>query len=244
MSTTDTTIAPADPQLPGLPASDLAPALPGRVCVADVTAGWQLPSYVVETFGDLTPAEWWAHCPDGQAMACILPAGEFGSPTRRRLAGVAAAFARLALPAFEAARPGDRRARKAIETAEAYACGEDVSRERLQDAGDAAYAAYAASRRKKVSRRRLLDASQAAADAHAAWSAAYAALAAAHAALAAALSDAAWSAAYAADAHAADAHAAAAYAERKRVLAECADIIRRHYPDVAWVLAEKQKEVR
>ena len=205
--------APSDPMLPvavAEPASGLAPALSGRVRMIAATAGWGLPDYVTETFGDLAPTEWWSSCRSGRAMARILPAGEFGSPVRRRLAAVCAALARLALPAFEAARPGDDRPRRAIELAEAYARGEDIGRERLQVAGDGVRAAGAST------------------------------------ACAAAYATADADAAYAVDAVSAVSYWACVpgAAGMERVPAECADIVRRHYPEgVAWALAEKQKEV-
>jgi hypothetical protein len=103
---------------------------------------------------------------------------------------------------------GDDRPRKAIETAEAWAHGQEgVTLDMVRAAADAA-AAYAAR------------AADAAADA-AAY--AYAARAAARAAAAAAYAY----AAYAADAAARA--AAAAYAKNK-TLAKCANIVRKYYP--------------
>jgi len=146
----------------------------------------------------------WATCLRGDWMLWLAGslAGGPWSDSRRPLVLAACGCARLALPYV---RAGEYRPRLAIETAEAWARGDaGATPQMVRDAYAAAVAAVA-------------DADAVAA-AHAAYAAADAA-AAAHAA----------DAAYAyADADAA-AHAAAA-AQGARVLAECADIVRQHYP--------------
>ena len=140
----------------------------------------------------------WAACPRGDWM--LWMAGKLsGAPEsegRKRLVLAACECARLALPRYEKYYPDDKRPRRCIEAAEAWANGK---------ATNAAAAAYAA------------DAYAADADAYdaAAAAAAYAADADAYAA----------AAAYAADAYAADAADA-----RAKALAQCADIVRKHYP--------------
>jgi hypothetical protein len=144
----------------------------------------------------------WAACERGDWMLWLAgkTSGEPMSEQRKRVVLAACACARLALPHV---RAGEERPLRAIELAERWARGEaDVSRQEMRaaDAADAAYAAAAY-----------------AAYAACGAAAAYAAYAAAYAA------DAAY--AYGAAADAAD----AAYA-RKKILRECADLVRRHYP--------------
>jgi hypothetical protein len=148
----------------------------------------------------------WAACDNPRWMLWYAGrmAGARGSPGRRKIVVVACEIARLVLPIFEAKRPDDKRPRVAIETAERYARGEDVSLADIR----AAYAAAAA-------------ATYAADAAYA--DAAYAAAAAADAAYA----DAAYAAAAAADVAA---YAAAADAARASVKVDILAIVRRHYP--------------
>ena len=151
----------------------------------------------------------WKDCKRGDWMLWILGrlAGPPESESRKKLVLAACACVRLTL---KYVRAGEDRPRLAIEAAEAWARGESgVTIEQVRSAAYAA--AYAA------------DAAYAAAAAYAAFAAAaYAAAAAAYAAFAAA---------YAAFADAAyAAFAAAAYAARTKTLAECADIVRKHYP--------------
>ena len=173
----------------------------------------------------------WAECERGDWMLWLLGrlAGPLESESRRRLVLCACECARLSLHYVPA---GEDRPRVAIETAERWArCEAGVT---LDDVRAAAYAAaYAA------------DAADAAVAVAYAADAAYAAYAYAAYAYAA---DAAYAAAYAADAayaaacaaYAADAAVYAAYAAdaaayaadaRARTLRECADIVRRHYPE-------------
>jgi hypothetical protein len=144
----------------------------------------------------------WAACDNPRWMLWYAGrmAGARGSLGRRKIVVVACEIARLVLPIFEAKRPDDKRPRVAIETAERYARGEDVSLADIR----AAYAAAAA-------------ATYAADAAYA--DAAYAAAAAAVAAYA--------DAAYAA---AADVAAYAADAARASVKVDILAIVRRHYP--------------
>ena len=134
-------------------------------------------------------------------------AGEPGSDARRPLVLAACACARLALPYV---KKGELRPLKTIETAERWARGEAnaPSLEEVRRAAAAAYAAYAAYAYAAYADAAYADAAAAAA------AAAYAADAAA-----AYAADAAYAAAYAADA-----------AARKRVLAQCADIVRATLP--------------
>jgi hypothetical protein len=150
----------------------------------------------------------WAACDNPRWMLWYAGrmAGERGSPCRRKIVAVACEIARLVLPIFEAKRPDDKRPRVAIETAERYARGEDVSLADIR----AAYAAAAA-------------ATYAADAAYA--DAAYAAAAAADVA---AYADAAYAAAAAAAA--ADVAAYAADAARASVKVDILAIVRRHYP--------------
>ena len=154
-----------------------------------------------ETFE--TWEDFWAKNDRGDWMLWVLGklAGPPGSDSRRPLVMAACGCARLALRKVPA---GELRPLKAIETAEAWAIGaEGVTVEGVRSAASAAYAA---------------------ADA-----AAYAADAAAYAASAASAADAAASAAHAA-ASAASAADAASAAARRQALADCADIVRKHYP--------------
>jgi hypothetical protein len=145
----------------------------------------------------------WQKCGRGDWMLWLAGklSGNPDSKSRKKVVLAACQCARLAL---KYVKPGELRPLKAIETAEAWANGNpEVS---LQDVRKAAAAAdYAAA--------------AAAAD--------YAAAAAAYAAAAAA-------AAYADAAYAAAAYAAAAdaaYAARIKTLKECADIVRKYYPE-------------
>ncbi len=158
----------------------------------------------------------WRYCQRGDWMLWLAGhmSGGPDSDARRPLVLAACECARLALSAFEAKHPDDDRPRLAIETAEKWARSEDgVSTEDVRAAADAA-----------------ADAAYAAADA--AYAAAYAAYAAAYAA--------ADAAAYAADAAYAAADTAVYAAERTRVLAECSDIVRRHYPKPPEIGCEKE----
>ncbi|MFA7250084.1 MAG: putative immunity protein [Dehalococcoidia bacterium] len=154
----------------------------------------------------------WSECQRGDWMLWLAGklAGPVGDPRRRLLVGAAAECARLALPLFEAKRPGDGRVRACLDTCDRFAAGDEAVT--IADLRAAAYAAYAAA--------------AAAADAYAAYAAAAAAADAAADADAAYAADAADAAdaAYAADA------ADAADAARVATLAQCADIVRRWYP--------------
>jgi hypothetical protein len=144
----------------------------------------------------------WRDCQRGDWMLWLagMLAGEPGSDKRRPLVLATCECARLALKHVP---DGEDRPRKAIEAAEAWAHGAaGVTLEQVRAYADAAAYAYAY--------------------AYAAY--AYAAAADAAAAAAAAADDAAAAAAYAA--YAADAYAAA----RGTRLAQCADIVRKHYP--------------
>jgi hypothetical protein len=188
----------------------------------------------------------WAVCPRGNWMLWLAGkrSGVARSKARRPLVRATCECARLALPYV---RKGELRPLQAIELAERWAQGETVPRDELRTAaaaaaaaayaagaaaaaayaaGDAAAAAYAAAAAAAYAA--AYAAGDAAGDAAAAGDA-YAAYAAAYAAAAAA-GDAA-AAAYAAAATAAAAAYAAAYADaRSRTLAQCADIVRKHYP--------------
>jgi hypothetical protein len=190
----------------------------------------------------------WNICEDGADMMDALgQVGEPGSDARRPLVLAACDCARLALPHV---LPGEDRPRLAIETAERWARGEDVTLEQVEAAEFFAYTAddaaswAAASASPAATSAAAATAWAAASAAYAAASAAYAAASAATAASAAAhavtyaataahAAATAWAAASdAPDAAAADddAHAYAhAYAA---VLLQCADIVRRYFPDV------------
>jgi hypothetical protein len=179
----------------------------------------------------------WAACDNPRWMLWYAGrmAGARGSLGRRKIVVVACEIARLVLPIFEAKRPDDKRPRVAIETAERYARGEDVSLADIRAAYaadvDAAYdAAYAAA---YAAHDAAYDAAYAAADdadvaAYAAYDAAADVAAAADVDAAA---DAAYAAAAAADVAAYAAYdAAAAAAARASVKVDILAIVRRHYP--------------
>jgi len=162
----------------------------------------------------------WNICEDGAVMLNALgQVGEPGSDARRPLVLAACECARLALPHV---LPGEDRPRLAIETAERWAQGEDVTLEQVRVASrDVFRAAHDAATAENATAH---SAASAAWDAAAtAWTAATHASDVAH--------DAAIDAAYAAT------HAAAkgntmnapshAYAT---VLLQCADIVRRYFP--------------
>ena len=165
-------------------------------------------------FADLEAA--WTACdnPSWLLWYAGRKAGPIGDPKRKVLVTIACECARLVLDIFENRYPDDKRARKAIETAEAWVRGE-VGTQALIDARSAAIsAAYSA----------------------AAYSAAYAAYAAAYTAPEAA----AYAAYSAADYHTDAAYVAAAYATdaastydaavRANMRARCVAIIKKHYP--------------
>jgi len=159
-----------------------------------------------------TLEEAWQACDRGDWMLWYAGkmAGPPGHDSRRPLVLAACECARIALPIFEEKHQGDLRPRKAIETAEAWARG---------DAGvtlDDVRAAFAAA------------SAAAFAAASAAAFAAFASAAFASAAFAAAA--AATSAGIVAASAAAFAAFASAAAARPRILAECAAIVRKHYP--------------
>ncbi len=154
-----------------------------------------------------TIEEAWEKCERGDWMLWLLEklSGDPKSEARKKLVLIACRCARLSLPCV---KKGEKRPRKAIETAEAWAHGGvGVTLEDVRTAAAAAYAAYAAAY---------------AAAAYAAYAAAYAAYAAHAAAYAA------HAAAYAAYA-AADATDAAD--ARWSTLKKCADIVREYYPE-------------
>jgi hypothetical protein len=181
----------------------------------------------------------WTACQRGDWMLWLLGslAGPINSDSHRQMTACKAACARLVLDIFESRRPGDKRPRGAIEAAERYAEGQPYATDAAAYAAAyaAADAAYAAARTAAYAAYAAAYAAYAAAyaDAYAAYAAADAAYAAA-AAAAAAAADAA--AAYAAAAAAADAAAAAAAdaarAEaRSKMLARCADEVRKAVPN-------------
>ncbi|GAC1632802.1 MAG: hypothetical protein NVS9B14_06490 [Candidatus Acidiferrum sp.] len=94
-------------------------------------------------------AEFWQTCEraDWMLWLCGKMEGTKGWPTRQQIVLVACTFAESALEHFEKKYPEDKRPRKAIEAARAWAQGtgtiEDVKAHRAA-AYDAAYAAYAA----------------------------------------------------------------------------------------------------
>ena len=162
----------------------------------------------------------WLVCERGDWMLWYAgkKAGPVGDEKRKRLVLATCACVRLALPIWERCYPKDKRVRDCIETAEKWVRNEatleelQVSRSNCYDAYDA-YDAYAP-----------IDAAiDAASAAYAAASAAYAA----SSATATASSYAAYAASYAADA-VADAYSAT----RKKVLKECAEIVRTFYPEL------------
>ncbi len=152
----------------------------------------------------------WKTCGRGDWMLWYLGtrSGPPESDARRRLVLCACECVRLALPYVKA---GETRPLKAIETAEGWARNDGTTLAQVR-AAYAAYAAYAAN---------AAYATYAAYAANAAY--AYAAAYATYAAYAA-------NAAYAAANAAANAAYAAAAADAKtKTLAQCADIVRRHY---------------
>ena len=162
----------------------------------------------------------WDTCKRGNWMLWLLGklSGPPESDLRKKLVLAACGCARLALPYV---KKYELRPRIAIEIAEQYARGENGIT--LEQVKDTAYAAtYAAD---------TADTAYAAAYAtYAAYAAAYAADAADAADAAYAATDAAYAATYAADtAYAADINAIASI--RTKVLSQCADIIREHYPE-------------
>lgn len=183
-----------------------------------------------------TMQEVWDKCERGDWMLWLAGrlAGEPGS--RRPLVLAACECARLSLPIFEARYPGDKRPRRAIETAEAWARGEPgVTIERVRSAAhaatNAAVATYAASAAADAAANAALAvyAPDATADT--------AATRVATTTVAAAVADAAYLAYVAHAAH--TAHAAAAVATYAAITAanalraalkQCADIVRKHYP--------------
>ena len=160
-----------------------------------------------------TLAAAWAACPRGDWMLWLAGkfAGPPGSDARRPLVLAACDCARLALPRWESRYPADLRPRRAIGIAEAWARGR-LSAPTLADVQAAASAASASA-----------DAAYAACAYGAAAAAATSASASVYAYASASASAATAYAAYAVYADADDARAA--------TLAECADIVRRHYPE-------------
>lgn len=182
----------------------------------------------------------WAACRDGAVMLGALGtiAGPPGGDQRRRLVLAACACARLS---SQHAGTGERRTLAAIETAERWARGEGATLRQVSAAAAAAYAIAHAARNRDAAATAFAASSAAAHAANAAAAAAWtvgatlddvataaddAANAATHAAVADAASAAAWSCA---DAACAD--DAATRTARARILRECADIVRRYYPD-------------
>ena len=153
--------------------------------------------------GYTSPDEAWRECQRGDWMLWLLGklSGTPESDDRKKLVLCAMECARLVLPIYEKRFTSDNRVRACIETAERWANGQATITE-LRSARSAAAAAAAAA----------ADAADAAA--------AYAAYAA-YAAAAAYAVDAAYAAAAAAD---------AAAAARSKARAECAGIVRKHYP--------------
>jgi hypothetical protein len=156
-----------------------------------------------------TPAKAWASCERGNWMLwwCGRLSGKPEGKGRKRLVLAACECARLSLKYVKA---GEDRPLKAIETAERWAHGK-ATIEEVRAAADAADATALASASAAFAAALAAFAAFAAATAFAAADAAFAASSAAFAAFAAAF------AAYAADA-------------RKKVLAQCAYIVRKHYP--------------
>jgi hypothetical protein len=160
-----------------------------------------------------SPEAAWASCHRGDWMLWIV--GQFvggpGSDLRRPLVLAACECARLALPHV---RPGEDRPRLAIETAERWARREGATLRDVLTVADAAEAAYTGGYATEA----------AAAAAEAAYACVYAAAYAAAA-------EAAYACVYAAAYAAAAAAEAAATTHR-----QCADIVRKHYPD--WQMPE------
>jgi hypothetical protein len=165
------------------------------------------------------PVSAWRSCQRGDWMLWLAGKLYRSTEDRKRLVLAACECARLSLPYVP---QGEMRPLRAIETAEKWARGEGATINDVRKAAAAAYAAYYAA-----------DAAYAAA-AYAAYYAAYAAYYAADAAYYAA--DAAT---YTATSAASDAAYAASYTE---ALAQCADIVRKHYC-AAPLRVEKAKSV-
>jgi hypothetical protein len=168
-----------------------------------------------------TVKELWKDCERGDWMTWIIVKDQdnFGV-TRKQIIPALCDCAELSLHHFENKYPNDNRPRNALKVARLWADGKATDFE-LSNAAYAAYAAYAATAVVYA----------AAADAYAAYAAtavAYAATAVAYAAADAA-ADATTTAAAAADAAAdADADADA----RSKTLQQCADIFRKHFPNL------------
>lgn len=153
----------------------------------------------------------WKACERGDWMLWWLrkTSGEWDSKTTRRVVLACCECARLSL---HLVKHGNERQRKAIELAERFGNCEAVTKDELRSAASSAAAAAAD-----------------AADAAASSAAADAAYAAAAAASSAAAADAYAAAAYA---YAAAAYAASsAAAARTDTLKQCADIVRKHFPN-------------
>ncbi len=164
----------------------------------------------------------WMNCERGDYMLWYagICSGSPKSPSRKKLVLATCECARLALTYIA---KGEDRPLLAIETAEKWARGEGgITLSDVRAAAYAAAASFAASAAYAAF-------AAFAASADAASAAAYAADASANAAYAAYAADAASAAAYAAAAASA-AYAAAYAAERKGILSQCADIVRKHYP--------------
>ena len=154
-----------------------------------------------------TFAECWNDCGRGDWMAWLVAIRQKKlGITKRQLVGALADCAALSLKYYEKEYPKDKRVRECINTCRRYAQGKATDEE-LTTAADAAadaaaYAAFPA------------DAAAYAADAaaHVAYAAAYVAYAAA-------------CVAYAAD-------AAAYAAARTKTLKKCADVFRKHFPEL------------
>jgi len=182
--------------------------------------------------GQTTPERAWASCARGDWMLWALGHIHHATDARRSLVLAACECARLALPHV---LPGEDRPRLAIETAERWARGEDVtlkgvraaSRDVFRAAHDAATAenaiAHAAAGTAWAASATAWAAATAAGTAWAAT--AYATASAASAAASHVAAATAWAATATA------AHCSSAAAGEK-VLRECADIVRRYFSDV------------
>ena len=178
--------------------------------------------WVFEHGGDAK--ELFRDCKRGDWMAWIIAKMEL--VTKREMVGALADIAALSLKYYEKEYPKDKNVRECINTCRRYAKGKATDKELEVAAYAAAHAVNAAAHAVNAA-----DHAAHAAD-HAAHAAAYAAYALANAAnaLANALVNAADHAAYAAAYAAAN---AAAYAvAREKTLKKCADILRRHFPDL------------
>jgi hypothetical protein len=154
-----------------------------------------------------TSSECWRDCERGDWMAWL--AAKTPSITRRQLVGALADCAALSLQYFEAEYPDDKRVRECIDACRRYAQGKATDKE-LVAASAASYAAASA--------------------AYYAHSAAYYAYSAAYYAAYYAYSAAA--AFYAASAAYYAHSAASANADRGKTLKKCADIMRKHFPNL------------